>query len=349
MADVNAPSKYDESEQSVEDFWNEKEGPPLRQVTAMVVGFGNRGNGYASFSLDFPSRLKIVAVAEHLEHRRVRAREKFDLDANAVFSDWKDLLAFSQKNGKMADCVIIATQDKMHKDPAIAFAKQGYHLLLEKPMSTSESECEEIAKASVENNVICAVCHVLRYFPPVIKIKEIIDSGVLGDIITIDHFENIGFYHFAHSFVRGNWNKESTSTFSLLAKSCHDIDLLQYWMGDKKCIQVQSFGGLHHFRPEKAPANSGMTCFECPKQIESACPYSALKIYGVDCDPPITRPRWPASVVCDIEDDPRGYNAVLKDALKDGPYGKCVYKSDNDVSDHQVVNMVFVEQQQHLR
>ena len=103
-------------------------------------------------------------------------------------------------------------------------------------------------------------------------------------------------------------------------------------------MQVQSFGGLHHFRPEKAPAGSGATCLGCPKEIESACPYSALKIYNVDCDPPITRPRWPASVVCDIEDDPRGYNAALKDALKDGPYGKCVYKSDNDVSDHQVMN-----------
>ena len=102
-------------------------------------------------------------------------------------------------------------------------------------------------------------------------------------------------------------------------------------------MQVQSFGGLHHFRPEKAPSGAGATCLGCPNEIESACPYSALKIYNVDCDPPVTRPRWPASVVCDIEDDPRGYNAALKDALKDGPYGKCVYKSDNDVSDHQVI------------
>ena len=124
-----------------------------------------------------------------------------------------------------------------------------------------------------------AVCHVLRYFPPVIKIREIIDKGLIGEVVTIDHRENILWWHFAHSFVRGNWRNVATSTFSLLAKSCHDIDLIMFWMGDRKCSKVQSFGSLKHFEASQAPEKAGKTCFDCPANIEQSCSYSAKKIY----------------------------------------------------------------------
>ena len=147
-----------------------------------------------------------------------------------ILDDWTKLA----KLDKLADCAFITTQDQMHMEPAVILAKKGYHLLLEKPMSVDESECEKIAQACQASGVILAVCHVLRYFPPVLKIREIIDSGLIGEVVTIDHRENVHFWHFAHSFVRGNWRNVSTSTFSLLAKSCHDIDLIMFWMGDRR-------------------------------------------------------------------------------------------------------------------
>lgn len=186
---------------------------------------------------------------------------------------------------------------------------KGYHLLLEKPMSTNERECEEIAEICEKSGVIMAVCHVLRYFPPVLKIREIIDQGLIGDIVTIDHRENILWWHFAHSFVRGNWRNLKSSTFSLLAKSCHDIDLIMFWMGDSKCSKIQSFGNLKHFKASQAPKEAGKNCLDCT--IEKDCPYSAKKIYLDKLDQKEPKPFWPASVVCDIEDHPKGKNSSI--------------------------------------
>ncbi len=163
-----------------------------------------------------------------------------------------------------------------------------------------------------------------------------IASGAIGEVVNIVHLENVGFWHFAHSFVRGNWRNEATSTFSLLAKSCHDLDLIMYWMGDRKCTKIHSFGGLYHFKQSQAPEGATKTCKDCP--AEKDCAYSAKKIYLDRHDGEI---KWPRKVVCDIEDDPRGYLAALEEALWKGPYGRCVYQCDNDVCDHQVVNMEF--------
>ncbi len=171
-------------------------------------------------------------------------------------------------------------------------------MLLEKPMAVTLDDCIQITNACrLQKQQINAVCHVLRYFPPCIKIKEIIDSGVIGDIVNINHTEPVGFEHFAHSFVRGNWHNEAESSFSLLAKCCHDIDLIVYWMGDKKkCEKVSSFGSLLHFRKENAPANSTDRCFDCP--VEQDCCYSAKKIYLKT----FTNPNsWPVSVVLGAE------------------------------------------------
>ncbi|XP_068207227.1 putative oxidoreductase YteT isoform X1 [Palaemon carinicauda] len=303
-----------------------------RKVTAVVVGAGNRGKNYANYALQFPDLFDVVAVAEPRKHAREYFQHNHSLKVENCFVGWETLIL----QPKLADCAIVATQDQDHVKPTIKLAKIGYHILLEKPMAVTAEDCRTIYEACQEAGVMLAVCHVLRYHPPARKLKELIDSGLIGEVVNINHTEPVGFYHFAHSFVRGNWRNEKSSTFSLLAKCCHDVDLIAYWMGNKKCIKLSSFGSLHHFRKEKKPQGASARCLDCG--IEESCPYSAKKIY---LDPKPQKPQWPMSVVCDIEDAPEGYLARLTEAVRTGPYGKCVYDTDNDVCDNQVVNFEF--------
>jgi len=314
----------------LEQEWNTIDGPPTRVVNVLVIGCGQRGQNYAAFALDFPSRMKVIGVAEVLSHRRRKMQDLYKLDETACVEHWEKFLI----GEKRADAVIICTQDQDHKAPAVAFANLGYHILLEKPMAVTKEDCEEITKACEDNGVMLAVCHVMRYFPPVVKIKEIIDSGAIGDVMTVNHTENVGFWHFAHSFVRGNWRNVKSSTFSLMAKCCHDVDLIYFWMGEKLATTINSVGSLQHFRQENQPKGASDNCMTCP--VETSCPYSAKKVY---LNNPVK--QWPMSVVCDIEDEPENYKRELTKALETGPYGRCVYKCDNDVCDVQMVNFQF--------
>jgi predicted dehydrogenase len=245
----------------------------------------------------------------------------------SVFTDWKDL----SKRERFADAVVIATQDSMHLGPAITFSNKGYHMLLEKPMAPDEDSCKRIVKAAIDNKILFAVAHVLRYTSYTRKLKEIIDSGAIGDVISLHRLEPVGYWHQAHSFVRGNWRREDESSSMLLAKSCHDIDWIRYIVGNR-CSAISSFGSLVHFREENKPMNSGERCLSC--SYEPKCPYSAKKIYlGF-----ISRGQtgWPVSVITpDVTEE-----SVIE-ALLEGPYGRCAYLCDNDVVDHQVVNMEF--------
>ncbi|KAK3584612.1 hypothetical protein CHS0354_005205 [Potamilus streckersoni] len=301
-----------------------------RCVTAIIIGAGQRGHGYSSFGTYYPSKFKVVGVCDPREYHRYIEVQRHNITNDMVFTDWKEVAT----RGKLADCVIICTPDKFHKDPAIAFAKQGYHILLEKPMAVTEEDCREIIATCKENNIILAVCHVLRYTPWCQKVKSLIDTGVIGDVVNINHTEPVGYWHFAHSFVRGNWCSENESTFSLLAKCCHDFDLICCWMGDQKCTRVSSFGNLSHFGKEDKPKGSASRCLDCPEAVESNCPYSAKKIYLDHVKEGYS--GWPVSVITDVVD----IENVTK-ALRIGPYGRCVYESDNDVMSHQVVNMQF--------
>ncbi|XP_072282794.1 putative oxidoreductase YteT isoform X1 [Pyxicephalus adspersus] len=299
----------------------------VRCVTAIIVGCGSRGLCYTFYAVNFPKRMKLVGVADPRSCAREQLKKWHEIDENNFFEDWREVV----EREKFADAVIITTPDQLHKDPAIAFAKKGYHILLEKPMAVTPEDCSEIVSACKENGVMLAVGHVLRYHPVSRQIKELIDSGVIGDVVHIQHMEPVGFWHFAHSFVRGNWRNESDSTFSLLAKSCHDIDLICYWMDNKRCVKVSSFGALSHFTKENKPSGASSRCLDC--SVEKSCPYSAQKIY-------LNKRHfgWPVSVVCsngvyDIES--------LTEHLRTGPYGRCVYDCDNDVCSNQVVNMEF--------
>ena len=299
----------------------------MKQVRLIIVGAGNRGTVYASYAKEHPERVKIVGVAEPRDFYRERMIKEHDIPEVSVFTDWKDLA----KEEKFADAVIIATQDHMHREPAIKFAKKGYHILLEKPIALDEKGCRDIIKTVTGKKIIFAVGHVLRYTRYTKKLKEILDSGRIGDVVSLQRLEPVGYWHQAHSFVRGNWRNEKESSFMLLTKACHDLDWIRHIMG-KKCKTVSSFGSLTHFTKENKPANAGDNCLECA--YEPLCPYSARKIYLSFLKRGNT--GWPVNVI--TSEVTKG--GIIR-AIREGPYGRCVYDCDNDVVDHQVVNLQF--------
>ena len=298
-------------------------------VTAVVVGAGGRGMGYSLFAKEFPGRLKIVGVAEPKDENRKWMVENHSILEQNVFKDWREL---AQKP-RLADAVIIATQDAMHAEPAVAFAGQGYAMLLEKPMAPNAEDCLRIATAAKESNILFAVCHVMRYTAYTQALKNLVDSGLIGEVVSIQHLEPVGYWHQAHSFVRGNWRNEKESSFMLLSKSCHDLDWIRYIMGDR-CLSVSSFGALTHFKKSQKPAEAGNAKFCLSCAYEPKCPYSARKIYLGQLSRGET--GWPVDVVAF-----QPTIASVTAALESGPYGRCVYECDNDVVDHQVVNLWF--------
>ncbi len=305
--------------------------PPVadvrRPVTLVVAGAGGRGTGYASFALSRPREAKIVGVAEPRAFFRERVARDHRLEPAAVFADWRALAA----RPRLADAAIVATMDRDHAGPAVALARKGYHLLLEKPMAPTEAECRRIVAAVKRARVILAVCHVMRYTRYTRALKAAIAAGRIGDVVSLQHLEPVGYWHMAHSFVRGNWRNERLSSFMLLSKSCHDLDWIRHIMG-ARCLRVSSFGSLKHFRKAERPRGAGRRCVAC--RIEQSCPWSAKRLYlGM-----AKRKQhwWPLDVI--TQDFSLG--GVTK-ALRAGPYGRCVWGSDNDVVDHQVVNMEF--------
>ncbi|HBC87068.1 MAG TPA: oxidoreductase [Lentisphaeria bacterium] len=300
-----------------------------KPITLAICGAGSRGLlSYAPYALKHPDELKVVAVAEPREWFRDEAMKRHKIPAKSVFSDWREMAA----KEKLADAVLVATQDSLHKEPAIAFIKKNYDVLLEKPMACNETDCREIAEAARGRKSIFALCHVLRYTPYFRRMKAIVESGVLGQIATVRHIEPVGFWHQAHSYVRGNWRNEKLSSPMILSKSCHDMDILLFILG-KKCLRISSFGSLMHFRKENKPKNAEARCLDCPL-ADNKCPYSAKAFYMKMVND--GNFGWPLSVIC-TEMTPVG----VEKALRKGPYGRCVYSCDNDVVDHQIVSMLF--------
>jgi predicted dehydrogenase len=300
----------------------------MKKLTAVVIGYGNRGVCYTRYALDHPEELEIVAVAEALQARRDTAKKRFNLSDENIYTSWEDLAA----QPKMADFAIISTQDNMHYAPALAMIEKGYNLLLEKPMAPPPQECKAITEAAEKKGVTVVVCHVLRFTKFWKAIKDILDSGELGDPVSITHIESVGNVHQSHSFVRGNWRNAEESTCMIIAKSCHDMDILQ-WLIGKKCTQVQSFGSLTHFTRANQPEGAPDYCVKgCP--VADTCPYNAVKLYYDDKDN-----SWFRPVAANTVEMPS--DEAVWDAISTGPYGRCVYQCDNNVVDHQVVNMEF--------
>lgn len=292
-------------------------------VSIAVIGAGNRGQAYGRYVSQHPGEVKVVAVAEPDPIRRQKFAEEHKIPEKNQFDSWESLLA----KPMLADGIIIATLDDMHVEPTIQAMEKGYTILLEKPIAQTWEGTQLIAKKARETNAKVLVCHVLRYTNFYRKLKELLNSKIIGKPRFVDHVEDIGYYHFAHSYVRGNWRNTQVAAPIILAKTCHDLDLL-YWLFGEKCQTVFSNASLVHFTEEAKPEGAGDRCLDC--KIEPQCPYSARKIYINDNE------GWPVSVITEDLSFAGRYQA-----LKEGPYGRCVYSCDNDVPDVQTVNLRF--------
>ncbi len=332
----------------------------------ILIGAGDRGIIYASHALKHPDKLKIVAVAEPVRERREAAARAHGIPGDSCFSSWEDLL----KKDIPADGCIIATQDTMHVEPAVMALTKGCHVLLEKPMALTEKECQTIVRAADQSGMTLNVCHVLRYTDFFKAVKEVIDSGELGEVHTIYHAENVSYYHMAHSYVRGNWRRSDEASPMILAKSCHDMDLIGWFAGSDP-VRVSSFGHLSHFTSRNAPEGAPKRCTDgCPAAGE--CLYEAVSTYlrGRHLKLALTKTssaaiagiarfmlrfpfvtsklpllsryhtwgEWPTSTITeDLSEE-----GILR-ALREGPYGRCVYACDNDQVDHQETIIEFAK------
>jgi predicted dehydrogenase len=295
------------------------------------MGAGERGRStYGRWCLEHPDQATVVAVADTDPDRRAALAADHALPDSQAFGDWRELLARTAET----DAVVIATPDREHAAPAIAALARGHDVILEKPIAPTQDEVRAVGEAAARSTGSVTVAHVLRYTPFFSAVKRALDEGLIGELVTIEHAERIGYWHFAHSFVRGNWRREADASPMILAKACHDLDLLRWLAGDR-CTAVASFGGLHHFRPEQAPPRALDRCTDgsvrCP--AAASCPFDAVRLY-VERTSELT--GWPVSV---ITSDPTPVGRLR--ALATGPYGRCVYRSDNDVADHQVVALEF--------
>lgn len=299
-----------------------------RPINVIIIGCGNRGRTYAGFAKKFPAGMKVVGVSDILEHRAKYLGDQHKVPDEMRFGHFREVFASGKK---LADAVVIATPDDRHYEPCMKALELGYDVLLEKPVAPTKKECENIRDMVKKTGRIVALCHVLRYAPYFMALREVVKSGAIGDVVNVQHMEPIQYAHMAHSYVRGNWRREDETTPIILAKSCHDLDILR-WIIDSPCKSIVADGSLHLFKPENAPEGAPLKCTDgCPH--EKNCPYSAIDIY--------TRKKWHLNVFdLDGNRDPDFIMQRLLTPPYDS-YARCVYHCDNDQPDHYVTEMVF--------
>lgn len=285
-----------------------------------VIGYGGRGGIYGEYALTYPEKFHLVAAADTNVDRLEKLKDK----GVKTYTDYKELL----DAGFELDLVVISTQDAQHKEHSIYALERGYDLLLEKPIAPNEKDCLEIYEVAKKNNRKVFVCHVLRYSPFYTQVKDIIDSGELGDIINIQALEGVGYYHIVHSFVRGPWRNSIESSPMILAKCCHDMDIIRYLIG-KKCISLNSYGSRKYFNSDNAPVGATQYCSDCPHM--NSCTWNAQKLYTTE------EYKWTCGYF--LTGDNSDEN-ILR-ALEKNQYDKCVFLNDNDVVDHQSTVMLF--------
>ncbi len=298
-----------------------------KKVSILIIGAGGRCTIYAKLVKLISDKAEIVGVAEPRDFFRNRIADEHNVPEQYRFADWREAAAIP----KFADAVIIGTQDRMHVEPAEAFAELGYHILIEKPLAPDIEGCYRIVAAAERHHVMLEVCHVMRYAEYTGILRQIIQSGAIGEITSIQHLEPVGHWRYAHSYVRGNWNREDKSSNVLLAKSIHDLDWISFIM-QKSCTAISSFGSLMFFKRENMPEGAAERCVDC--KIAESCPYNAPNFYLKRLKEghfdnyleSVTDTMTPESIM---------------EAMRSGPYGRCVFACDNDVADHQIVNMEF--------
>lgn len=303
----------------------------MSMITVAIAGLGSRGkDAYGQALTQMKDRARVVAVADPDPAKVREVAGMFDLKPEQCFGSVEEML----ERPRLADAMLICTQDRQHVPNAIPALRKGYHVMLEKPIAPDLDQCRALLAVSRETGRKVVVCHVLRYAPFYRKIKEILDSGILGALTSIMGIENVCYWHQAHSFVRGNWRSAEETSPMFLAKCCHDMDLM-VWLTGRKCVRLSSFGSLSHFKSENAPEGAAKRCLDgC--QARERCPYDAEKIYITNEATGVARGRtgWPCDILALHPSE-----KTIRQAIETGPYGRCVYFCDNDVVDHQVVNL----------
>ncbi|MHC1704502.1 MAG: Gfo/Idh/MocA family protein [Tenuifilaceae bacterium] len=296
-----------------------------RPITAITLGAGARGNTYGAYAIQFPNELDIIGVAEPIPHRNNRYAKLHNIEDKNRFVTWEHVF----ERPKFADAIIITTPDALHYEPCKKALELGYDVLLEKPVAQSIKECQDIENLANKLNRIVAVCHVLRYAPYFIKMRQIIQSGTFGDVVSIQHIEPIEHIHMSHSYVRGNWHNSKDTTPIILAKSCHDLDILK-WMIGKPCKQIYAIGDLKFFTKANRPKNAAKRCLDCP--VESECVFSAKRIYLINRS-------W--TYVFDLPEDKSKHAEYIEEQLRTTNYGRCVFDMENDQPDHYITSIEF--------
>ena len=305
----------------------------MKKLSVAIIGCGSRGGEtYGRLIFENKDQFEITSLCDTRLDRLDKYSKEFNVSKDNYFNNEDEFF-----NKKRADVLVIAVQDKDHVRIALKALDLGYDLLLEKPITSSIKECNDLLKKQKETGKVIVVCHVLRYAPAFVKVKELLDNNTIGDLVLMQALEQVGWFHQAHSFVRGNWHNTKETSPMILAKCCHDLDLLQFY-AKSKCKTVSSIGSLMFFKKENMPHDASSRCSNC-KYIDS-CPYSAKVIY---LDEWIKRGKpaneWPFNVI--TEELPLTSEALIK-AINETEYGKCVFCCDNDAVDNQVVMMEFM-------
>jgi predicted dehydrogenase len=323
-------------------------------IDAVMIGAGGRATfAYGPYAIEHPNEISMLAVADPDDMRRGRFASLHDIPEEMQFDSWQALCSRPQ----LARVAINCTQDRTHHASTLALLRAGYDVLLEKPMGVSAAECTELVETAEQLGRALQICHVLRFTEYFTALYDIVNSGRLGRIVTIDHRENVSYWHMSHSFVRGNWGNEGQSAPMILAKCCHDLDIL-LWIMRQRVTHLSSFGALMHYTSgslslwERAggegevPLAIPARCTDgCP--IEATCPWYAPRLYGAEKPSPFGRGLGEGNLsftphefmlhAADMPADP----TARWDKLTTSPYGRCVYRCDNDVVDHQTMNMLF--------
>jgi predicted dehydrogenase len=313
-------------------------------IDLVLIGAGNRGRTFGKLAQRrHPGEARFVAVAEPDAARRDRFGDEHRILPSRRFRSWEDLVAV----GQLGHGAVVATGDALHEAPTNALLELRYDVLLEKPLAPTLEACMSIVHTVERTGRQLMVAHSMRYMDYFTRVREIVQGGDLGEIVTVEHRENVSFDHAAHSYVRGHWRRSDLCGSMLLAKCCHDLDVL-VWVLGSRVRRLSSVGSLRHFRRESVPSEIPDRCTDgCP--IERKCPFSAIQIYlearpypdlRAELDGPadkVTLPdRWPFNVLTsDLSAEGR-----LR-ALREGPWGRCVYRCDNDVVDNKLVTMEF--------
>ena len=278
-----------------------------------LIGAGNRAGKYLSC---LPQGVQVDAVVDPDSLRRKHLLK--NCPAAKGYAHMVDIPA-----SEPLDAVIVAAPDRVHVPIGKEAARRGWHILMEKPVAQNLAEYRELMASTA--GITVGVCLEMRLHPFYRRVKELIPR--LGRILSVHHTEKIGADRMSHSFVRGLWASHSSAGPIFLSKCCHDTDFLLWALGGTP-VEVRSKGALQRFKASQAPKGSTERCLTCPLKD---CPYNAVKLYR-------ERQAWTGGFT---PADGQTLAQEIERQLREGPFGRCVYRCDNDVNDYQEVDVTM--------